>query len=1159
MFRGVRRDLIRRAQMALCAVLALIVATAAASAQSAQPSTLTNMPFASIPFDGSELLYVVQRGASRKTNAATLGPQLFPNQPANTLLGNAGAVPASVAPVPVPSCSTGLTWVSGSGFGCATSFSANTAFFSTRAAFQASSSIPASWVYVTVGAVTGSYPPATGLDASALTYLRVNSSTGLFGEITVAGVIFDPIYSINPVSTGQFGDVADGVYNTSSRSSIVSLTCPGGSPTCTVSAATISSGTYNATTGLVSLTLSSAFGSGNTVRLTVSGATGTGSFASINVAGKLVQVVGTSVFYTVTTGLTMTITGGNVASVTTGFAASQFASTPNWHSQSVTLGNPILAVGTTVSSVVANTSITFNQNQPAGTYLAFGYLTTITGTCDDPFIQAAVNFALQFKYPVVQSTNGFHRLCANTIQAGWGSFAALGATLQIQLLGSGTRPVNEGAFPQGTTWLVDFSNAPGLNFQSTRNSQCSGITLLGRDLLWVEFTQVFNNAESSDPNDWIDPNLAPTGSNSGGIRTHTPFVGISEDTYSGAAPSNPYPDLTFPAFTGLSTQYNKGISSNLKVNCEADGFPVAFAVGLNTNNNGDFLNLDGFNALGGVYGVAIGNTQSRTPTFRNSSIAWFNTVLSNNIMGIATGQLGGTVSDIATGEDYQIFSISNASAEPTKFSNIYCEGCLTLGSFAGTATAPPVIIENLNIQASDTVTLAEPTSLISGSGDVTLIDPQISGSLRLLPLTSGSGRIVIYGGNNDSTESGAPSTAVQTFTNFVGGMFPGDAAYNSQGVRRFDVPQPYQGTFWYNSGSAAPCPPASNCVFGAKYYGNVLNFSSPSFGLLNRVPIDPAARTYCDEQNYCYSMARPNAAQIQLANTAFAGVSPTLVGDVLSFGYCAIFQGGTTGANNTLAVGDGLYHANTHTLFVVTSVGSITGNGNCTNVYPITAQQQNNILITSTNAWAGNNGADATMAGLTYVIKASLMAPLVLAYGTVASNCAFSAVNFGDGFTGGTLSTYYASGDAYEGPLPYGNPTAPWYVPKAGMTLGAVTNGSPGSIAAGTGTCASSAYAAGLIATLGAITGGSGGTPGTYAPVALTGGTGTGATASVTVSGGGAVSAVQIINPGVNYVAADTLSAAGGNIGGVSGFSVPVSVAYIQNPSKVRIFPVPLH
>lgn len=80
----------------------------------------------------------------------------------------------------------------------------------------------------------------------------------------------------------------------------------------------------------------------------------------------------------------------------------------------------------------------------------------------------------------------------------------------------------------------------------------------------------------------------------------------------------------------------------------------------------------------------------------------------------------------------------------------------------------------------------------------------------------------------------------------------------------------------------------------------------------------------------------------------------------------------------------------------------------------------------------------------------------------------------------------------------------------------------------------------GYIGALGTITGGTLYTAGTYANVALTGGSGSGATANITVSGG-AVTAVTILNPGTQYVTGDTLSAAAAIIGGTgSGFSVPV-------------------
>lgn len=82
------------------------------------------------------------------------------------------------------------------------------------------------------------------------------------------------------------------------------------------------------------------------------------------------------------------------------------------------------------------------------------------------------------------------------------------------------------------------------------------------------------------------------------------------------------------------------------------------------------------------------------------------------------------------------------------------------------------------------------------------------------------------------------------------------------------------------------------------------------------------------------------------------------------------------------------------------------------------------------------------------------------------------------------------------------------------------------------------------IAKLGGITGGAGYTNGTYNNVALTGGTGTLATANITVQNG-VVSDVAIVNPGKNYAALDALSALAANIGGTgAGFSVPVASVF---------------
>jgi hypothetical protein len=101
---------------------------------------------------------------------------------------------------------------------------------------------------------------------------------------------------------------------------------------------------------------------------------------------------------------------------------------------------------------------------------------------------------------------------------------------------------------------------------------------------------------------------------------------------------------------------------------------------------------------------------------------------------------------------------------------------------------------------------------------------------------------------------------------------------------------------------------------------------------------------------------------------------------------------------------------------------------------------------------------------------------------------------------------------------------------------------------------------ASFISTFGTITPGSGGTPGTYTSVPLTGGSGSGALATIVVGSGGGVTSVTTTqtNGGGGYVPnSDVLSAASGNIGGCTGFSVPVvavgAVAVNRNP-RINVY-----
>ena len=82
----------------------------------------------------------------------------------------------------------------------------------------------------------------------------------------------------------------------------------------------------------------------------------------------------------------------------------------------------------------------------------------------------------------------------------------------------------------------------------------------------------------------------------------------------------------------------------------------------------------------------------------------------------------------------------------------------------------------------------------------------------------------------------------------------------------------------------------------------------------------------------------------------------------------------------------------------------------------------------------------------------------------------------------------------------------------------------------------------GQISALGTISAGTQYVPGTYADVPLTGGNGSGATATIVVASTGLISSVTLKDGGQFYAVGDTLSASNLSLGGNgSGFSLPVS------------------
>ena len=661
---------------------------------------------------------------------------------------------------------------------------------------------------------------------------------------------------------------------------------------------------------------------------------------------------------------------------------------------------------------------------------------TITGFDSTVAFQSAIDYALQNKIHTVFVPDGNYKI-TDTLQLGWGN-----GYYSIELAALSNGRAASSTNMAGVSIFSTKTDRPVINFQGMRGAAIRGIQFFGLNYVWI-----YNNRESVEslsatPSDWLDPAITPSGSNPGGIQVHSPYAAITVDAYKNTQPTDHYPNLTFPAWTGLSTQYNAYESSDILIDgCVFLGFGVAIMIGPNSGSNGDFVKIRDPEITECVYGVAIGCGESRGVELRNANYRSVHTLCSTAQFGDLTGEWDGPIDNAQGGQAYQLFSFESGEL-PQLFINCYFEAQVRLGELTGNSSfAGSLTFENCHFRFDDSTTLVLPAGLIDVSA--TYASTIVFRNTRL----SQCSRIpnLIFAGNGGAvTDVVIDCCQLQSNPAFIsnyGGSGNGSLAY-SRAIN-------YTGGFLFGGGTPNAAPNNGTPVIHstqAATRGQHANTTTPfstgdnpiakdlrfvAFGPA-RAPLTQFTEEYIDPNGVTWKLAIP---QQRILNLPGMTVAPAFASDVMTFSY--------TSATMTAwpaHVGDILYHQNTGTIFVITVIGSLSGGG-----YPITTKQMNNMLITTgTLVFATQKCSDLTLAGNTFLINCSIDCPQIIHFGTFSSaSTSVTSVGQGDG-TGAAIQTYYLAGDAFYS-YDWNDTYFNWPT-KVGQTISTRTNGSPGSM-----------------------------------------------------------------------------------------------------------------
>jgi hypothetical protein len=329
-------------------------------------------------------------------------------------------------------------------------------------------------------------------------------------------------------------------------------------------------------------------------------------------------------------------------------------------------------------------------------------------TDDTAAIQAAIDWAVYqnqssggFSLGSVFMPGGIYKI-SNTLQLGYGeSFHS------VFLYGDGKRFNNGASIGNGfcgTGIITTFNNAPAIAVNGGRGTTIKDLSIMGLNYNWVVSnnlgaytTPTINDLIASN---WVDSSF-PASSSS----RYAPYCAIAIDPYAGTQPIVHYPNVTFPSWSGITTQYNKAYSSDTLIeNVYINGF-VAGVVNqpCDADGNGDYTKIINSQINCCQYAVSIGNTQSRLVKLNNVYMSQVYCGISTGIYGRELGKPQILLESCEISTSIYAMNVTDTSYGcNVTFLNCYAEVLYSLGngSTGVSLGQSPIVFENCEFSFS---------------------------------------------------------------------------------------------------------------------------------------------------------------------------------------------------------------------------------------------------------------------------------------------------------------------------------------------------------------------------------------------------------------------------------------------------------------------------